>query len=99
MAPDISSDGQLGMDERVVEDAELAAALEKRLKLSDNLGEVKKSFKAAHEACIELLREHDLEDGQAIRVGRFRITKKFIAGGPVSYEASDRSQLGFEFVG
>lgn len=94
----IDASGQIGMDERVIEDAALSDALEKRLRLGDDLAEVKQSFKAADKEARELIAKIDLEDGQAIRVGRFRITKKFVAGGHVEYDASDRSQLGFELV-
>ena len=59
----ISGDGQLGMDERAVDDKDLESALERRLQLHDNLAEVRKSFTKAHERAVELLAKHDLEDG------------------------------------
>lgn len=100
MAPALHAvdDGQIGMDERVVDDPALIAALEDRLRKGDDLAEVKRSFKEADTFARDLIAKIDLENGQAIRVVRFRITKKFIAGGHVEYDASDRSQLGFELV-
>lgn len=98
MASQVNGSGQTAMDEIVIEDEELSAALEKRMRLADDKAEIGKSFKIAHEACVELLKGHDLEDGQALRVGRFRVSKRLVAGGPVSYSTSDRSQISFELV-
>jgi len=94
----IDESGQIGMDERVIENEELERALETRLRRQDTLTEVRKSFKTAHEAVVELLKEQGLEDGEAIRVGRFRVTKKFVEGGHREFDTADRSQLGFELV-
>jgi biopolymer transport protein ExbD len=94
----VNGDGQIGMDERVVENEELERALETRLRRQDTLAEVRKSFKTAHEAVVELLKEAGLADGEAIRVGRFRITKRFVEGGHREFDTADRSQLGFELV-
>jgi hypothetical protein len=81
MTPAINGDGQLGMDERVIDDAALVDALEKRLRANDDLAEVRTSFKAADKAARELLAKHDFADGEAVRVGRFRISRSFVEGG------------------
>lgn len=94
----INGDGQLGMDEHVVDDKALSDLLEKRLRLGDDLAEVRRTFKAADKDARDALAKHEFDDGEAIRVGRFRISKTFIAGGHRDFDTADRSQLTFELV-
>jgi hypothetical protein len=59
----IDGSGQLGMDERVVDDKDLSDLLEKRLRLLDDKAEITKSFKAAHEEAKDAIAKLDLEEG------------------------------------
>ena len=92
----IDGSGQLGMDERVVDDKALSDLLETRLRLLDDKAEITKSFKAAHEEAKDAIAKLDLEEGGAIRVGRFRISKRPVAPRTVSFEAEATTRLTIE---
>lgn len=97
MAPDaIDGSGQIGMDERVVDDKELSDLLEKRLRLGDDKAEVSKAYKAAHNEVKDAIAKLDLDEGDVVRVGRFRITKVAIPSRDVSFTTDATSRLQIE---
>lgn len=91
-----SLDPQLALDEQAITNADLEAALERRLKAKDDVDEVRGVLKRATEEINTLLEPLDFPADSALRVGRFRITKRHLPGGMVSFErsASDRIQIG-----
>jgi hypothetical protein len=91
-----SLDPQLAMDEQAITNADLEAALERRFKAKDDVDEVRSVLKRATEEINTLLEPLDFPADTALRVGRWRITKRHLPGGMVSFErsASDRIQIG-----
>jgi len=84
---------QIGMDERVVDDPPLQGLLEKRLRLYDDKAEISKAYKNAHEDAKDAAAKHEIAEGTAIRVGRFRIERKPVAARSVSFTADATSRL------
>lgn len=91
---------QLSLDERVIVDAELEAALEERQRTRMELAPFRRAAREAHDAAKFAALRHDDEipDGGAVRVGRFRITKTVVKGRAVSFEAGERTQLSFALL-
>ena len=95
----IDGSGQLGMDERVVEDKALSDLLEKRLRLADDKAEIGKTYKAADTEAKDAIAKLDLDDGDAVRVGRFRITKRRTEATHVEFERGGTSRIQIELFG
>jgi hypothetical protein len=85
--------GQVGMDERIVEDADLEAALEAREKDREVMGVARGKLKQSHEVAVALVDKLGLEDGSVVRVGRFRIAKQMIAAHEVEFETAESSRV------
>lgn len=84
---------QLAMDERVVKDPELEAALEARLRAYDDAAEVRRVYEEKDEVAKGLLEKLELADGMVVRVGRFRVEKRFIPEKEVSFTSRSTSRL------
>ena len=97
--PRVKDEAQLGMDEEIVEDEALEAALEAREKRKASAGAVQKLYQAADELAKAELTRLELEDGDVARVGRFRITKSAIPGRSVTFETKPSSRLRIGLVG
>lgn len=93
-APQVAD--QLGMDERNVEDDALAGLLEARLRAQDDVREVRGVYKAADQAAKEAIAKLDITDGDAVRCGRFRITRKATEPRHVEFDAAAGSRLTIE---
>jgi len=93
--PDLHAvpDDQIGMDERVVIDEDLSKLLEKRLRAADDRKEIGKVYKAADVAAKEGIGRHQIDEGTAIRVGRFRIAKRSVASRHVEFDADETSRI------
>lgn len=89
----VKNDAQLGFDEEIVDDSELEALLDAREKRKNSRDALNKEFQAAHELVIGSLARLELEDGQAIRIGRHRITKSAMPGRSVSFETKPTSRI------
>ncbi len=91
---------QLALDEINVEDASLEAALEERIRVKELASAARLVYTRADEAArAEITRALGTaldEDGTAVRVGRFRITRTTTAAHSVSFEteAKDRVRIG-----
>ena len=88
-----SVDPQQGMFDREVEDGDLIAALEEREKRNNSRKAVAKRFKEQDERVKILLAGQDIEPGEVIRVGRFRVSKSERKGRSVSFDTSDSTQI------
>lgn len=71
---------QSAMDEHVLEDADLLANLEEELELKRVLKRLRKVQRAIDER-VKYLLERDVEDGDIIRCGRFRLEGRRAKGG------------------
>lgn len=97
---DLKAVDQLGMDEKVVEDEVLEQALEKRQRAIDDIAEIRPLAKSANEVIRDRVAFLDVQPGEPIRVGRFRVGKTVVAGGtPVSFTTAERSQVTIKVVG
>lgn len=76
---------QLGMDEVVVESAEAEAALEERLKRKNSAAELRRQFEEADAAAKALVIPLMPADAEAVRIGRFRLTKSVSKERAVSF--------------
>jgi len=92
----IDGSGQLGMDEKPVDNKALSDLLEKRLRLADDKAEITKTFKEADKAAKAEIDKLPLADGQAIRIGRFRIARQAVPPRSVSFETEATSRLTIE---
>jgi hypothetical protein len=84
--------GQLAFDEKAVEDAALESALEERQRRKEAMDAVRLTYKEAHEAAQAEIARLDLGDGTAVRVGRFRITREYVAARSVQFDAASTSR-------
>ena len=84
---------QLALDETLVEDAELEQLLEERFTHKVDLADARKTYDEADEKAKGKIADLDIADDSAVRCGRFRITKKSVAGRSVSFEAKATSRV------
>lgn len=88
-----TAEPQTAIDEHELDNPRLLQALEQRQDRKENVKIARKVYKEADDLAKALLGEHDLQDDQAVRVGRFRITKKAIASRSVQFETDPTSRL------
>lgn len=90
----VEQEDQIGMDERVVMDDDLEGLLEKRWRLDGDRKEIGQAFKRADDEAKELIAKHPIDEGGAIRVGRF-VIKKSVPGEDVdvSFTRAGKSRL------
>jgi hypothetical protein len=97
----IKADDQLGMDERVIQDPDIEQALEERQRAKDERAEKNLAVKNATEKVKSLIGRLEMPDPSdeekpiVVRVGRFRITKRFVKGKTVSFVTEDRVRMSF----
>ncbi|HEV8545544.1 MAG TPA: hypothetical protein VGQ64_04585, partial [Candidatus Limnocylindrales bacterium] len=95
----VSTDPQLALDERAVNHPDLEKALEKHLRARDDASEARGVVKAAKkEIDAHLATIGDFEPETAIRVGRFRITKRHVEAKHVEFDADARDQISIGLV-
>lgn len=82
---------QTAIDEKELDHPSLLKALEDRQEHKDEMKSLRKTFKEADDRCKALLGEHDIEDDTAVRIGRFRITKKAVPSRSVQFETDPTS--------
>jgi len=86
-------DDQLGMFDRVIEDAALEALLEDREVKRLTKSEANTAYASAHDRVKTRISEEALEPGDVIRCGRFRIKMTHVEGGAVAFETSGSDRL------
>jgi hypothetical protein len=95
----VENEDQLGLDEEVVSNPDVERALIERQNRKDALKSVQRQYKDAHDAAVGLLKMIELPEEGAVRIGRFRVTNRFVAGGHREFDTSDRSQISISFLG
>ena len=95
----LQSVDQLAMDEQVIDDADVEAALEEREKKKASLQAVRKIYDGAHEAAVAEIAKLELPEGGAARVGRFRITRAAIPARSVTFDTKASSRLRISLLG
>lgn len=91
---------QLAIDETVIEDDDLEAALEERLRFKDDYAEAGKVYRDK-DAIAKGLIEKNLgggDDDQVFRIGRFRVTRKLVEGRAVTFETKDKTSTTIRLV-
>lgn len=89
---------QLAIDETQVENEELEAALEERLKRKHSRDELNKQYTKAHENVVGLIESAKIEipaDG-AVRIGRFRLTLAVTPARSVSFDTAAKERVKIE---
>lgn len=94
----VKSEGQLGMDETVVDDAKLEASLEKRHKQQASYQAVKANYAAAV-AASKLELDRALPELGTYRVGRFRIERKMVEGGHREFDVQPSARISIQTDG
>jgi hypothetical protein len=89
----VQPDDQLALDERTITDSVLEGLLEARLRAQQDRSEISKVYKAAAEAANAAIATLNLADEDAVRVGRFRITKTAIAAHSVAFDVEEKSRI------
>lgn len=84
---------QLALDEVVITDTEAEDALEDRHRAAAALKPVRQAYKAADEAAKFAVARHPIPPDGAVRIGRFRITNRVVAGNSVAFDTEERTQL------
>ena len=88
--------GQLGLDERIVEDAELERLLIARADRHSALASVRAQFEEADAEAKTALERLKLADGDVVRIGAFRVEKVVTPPRAVSFETEEKSRLRIE---
>lgn len=96
MADQAQVSGQIGMDEQILEDADLEQLLEARQAIRLDQADDRKRYAEANARVQTALASVPIPDDGAVRVGRFRISRRHIAGHAVAFETQPRDQLTIE---
>lgn len=96
---ELKSVPQLGFDEQVIEDEEIASALEDREKKKASLEAVRKIYDGANEHAMLKIGELELPEGGAARVGRFRITRQAVPAGHREFDTKASSRIRIAVAG
>jgi uncharacterized protein (DUF3084 family) len=90
-------DEQSSIYDREVENPELERALEEREKLRERKAKATKNYVEAHELVTALVTELALDDAP-VRVGRFVLSRREVAGRQVAFETSPSSRLQIQLI-
>lgn len=94
----VATKAQVSIYETVIENAELEAKLEARQVLKAKAGGARKDYKEADDSAKAAIGELDIADGP-VRVGRFVIAEKEVAGREVSFETGPSKRISIRLVG
>jgi hypothetical protein len=83
---------QVGLEDRIVEDADLEAALESWFELKAKKAEAEAAAKKQRENVDALLGKYALEPGEEIRVGPYKIAVRFVEEADVAFTRSAKEQ-------
>jgi hypothetical protein len=86
-------DAQDGLFDKVIEDGDLIAALERREEARARKLSATKAYKVEDDNAKSLLVNHDIQVGDTVRAGRFRLTKTAIAANHVEFDTSGSERL------
>lgn len=90
---------QLGLDEKVVDDAALLAALDERQAAKDALGEARKTYTKLHDEVRSRIDRLDLGVDTAVRVGRYRIAKTETTARSVAFDVDAKERISIGLIG
>lgn len=71
----VSSDPQTRIDENVIDSPELLEALDRRANARNEKRSATSGYELRHAEALELIGKLELEEGQVVRVGTYRISK------------------------
>lgn len=94
----VRDEDQLALDEEVVENPDVEAALIERQDKKDAKGVATKEFKQAHEKAVAALAMLELPEEGAVRIGRFRINKSLVSARSVSFETAESTRMRITFL-
>lgn len=83
---------QLAIDERVIEDAELEDALERREKAKAKAAAARKAFATVQDEAKGLLGRHELGEAP-VRVGRFVVTARALPARSVAFDTDPSTRI------
>lgn len=92
MSPTSPKD-QLALDEKVVEDAELVAKLERREQLRTEMAALRIEFVEVDRSVRAEVDKLDLGVDTAIRIGRFRISRTLAPARSVTFETEAKERI------
>lgn len=91
-------DIQDGMFDTVIDDPELADALDRRQAAKDKRAAAQKTFKERHDVVKGKLDALDLEEGAVVRCGRHRVEVKATAPRSVSFDTAPGRRLQIKLI-
>lgn len=91
-------DPQDGLFDKEIEDGDLIAALERREEARAAKLSATKAFKVEDDNAKAELVNHDIQVGDVVRAGRFRIKKTAVAPRSVAFDTSGSERLTFGVI-
>lgn len=91
-------DIQDGMFDTVIDDPDLADALDRRQAAKDKRAAAQKTFKERHDVVKGKLDALDLEEGAIVRCGRHRVEVKATASRSVSFDTAPGRRLQIKLI-
>jgi hypothetical protein len=89
----VTQDGQTGMDEQVIEDAEILEALQARQAAREIAAGARKVAKAAHDRAMVQIEKLELPLGATARVGLYRVTRTVTAAKHVNFDTAPGERI------
>lgn len=93
-----SSAAQLALDEQAIEDDEILTALESYQNARDEAKAASAVAKEEKVAALTLLDKLEVPEDGAIRIGRFRITRKTTPARTVEFTTEAKERIGIALV-
>jgi len=81
------------MDERLIENPDVLGALRSREEAKIELSTLRRQYNEAHDKALAEIARLELEMGEVVRIGEFRIERKMRPGRSVSFESADKATI------
>lgn len=81
------------MDERQIENPDVLGALRSREEARIELSTLRREFGEAHEKALAEIARLELDTGEVVRIGEFRIERKVRPSRSVSFETEEKAAI------
>jgi hypothetical protein len=81
------------MDETVIENPDVLGALRSREEARIELSTLRRQYGESHEKALAEIARLDLDVGEVVRIGEFRIERKIRPGRSVSFETEEKASI------
>lgn len=90
---------QASLYEATIENADLEAVLEQRQRAKDKASSARKTLDELTDQAKALIEQLDLGEGAPVRVGRFVLERKAVAGRSVAFDTGPTTRLTIRQIG